>query len=433
MDDNLDYNINESEEPVLLQKEKLKRKKVTIILSLIIVILAIIIIVSIVLYFTVLKKDDNNNKEKEVIKKYSIYYNISTTENDVIRNSFTIGRENFIPEIGNLNDGNNYEKNERDNFDLCIPDNAEKDKTKYKTILLHVHGGGWGAGNKADVSKLCEQYSSYGFMTAAMSYTLLNSGYTQFNIFRILDEITAVLKTLKNFLKEKEYDENKLELIITGGSAGAHLSLLYSYMIKNPPIPIKFILDNVGPVTLDPEYFYNVKPGLEPLLNIEPVDIDEALKENKLIHMNGSATGVNLNNFYLMAFMNAWLGFKYEDSFDEIFSDRERQIINNESEIYKERMNKIRYAFPITYVTNESIPTLCIYGGKDKENGVAQYAQLKKAFLDNNNKKNITLCYFRYGEHEDVFENGSKTELNNYDKEFDYYIKNYLNSFKNNN
>ena len=33
----------------------------------------------------------------------------------------------------------------------------------------------------------------------------------------------------------------------------------------------------------------------------------------------------------------------------------------------------------------------------------------------------------------DVFENGSKTELNNYDKEFDYFIKNYLNSFKNNN
>ena len=146
MDDNLDYIINESEEPVLLQKEKLKRKKVTIILSLIIVILAIIIIVSIVLYFTILKKDNNKEKEKEIIKKYSIYYNISTTENDVIRNSFAIGRENFIPEIGNLNDGNNYEKNERDNFDLCIPDNAEKDKTKYKTILLHVHGGGWGMG-----------------------------------------------------------------------------------------------------------------------------------------------------------------------------------------------------------------------------------------------------------------------------------------------
>ena len=50
---------------------------------------------------------------------------------------------------------------------------------------------------------MCEQYNSFGFMTAAMSYTLLNSGYTQFNIFRILDEITAVLKTLKNFLKKK--------------------------------------------------------------------------------------------------------------------------------------------------------------------------------------------------------------------------------------
>ena len=31
--------------------------------------------------------------------------------------------------------------------------------------------GVWGDGNKADVSKLCEKYNSFGFMTAAMSYT----------------------------------------------------------------------------------------------------------------------------------------------------------------------------------------------------------------------------------------------------------------------
>ena len=57
-----------------------------------------------------------------------------------------------------------------------------------------------------------------------MSYTLLKGDYEQYNIFRILDEITAVLKTLKRFLISKGFDGNKLELIIQGGSAGAHLS-----------------------------------------------------------------------------------------------------------------------------------------------------------------------------------------------------------------
>ena len=56
--------------------------------------------------------------------------------------------------------------------------------------------------------------------------------------------------------------------MIQGGSSGAHLSLLYSYMIKNPPIPIKIIINNVGPVTLNPDYFWQTEPGKEPLDNI---------------------------------------------------------------------------------------------------------------------------------------------------------------------
>ena len=79
---------------------------------------------------------------------------------------------------------------------------------------------------------MCKRFSPYGFIVTTMSYTLLNGKYKEYNIFRIIDEITAVLKTLKRFLKEQGFDENKLELIISGGSAGAHLSTLYGYMIK---------------------------------------------------------------------------------------------------------------------------------------------------------------------------------------------------------
>ena len=56
---------------------------------------------------------------------------------------------------------------------------------------------------------------------------------------------------------------------------------------------------------------------------------------------------------------------------------------------------KTTYAFPITYVSKESIPTLCQYGGQDEMVGIAQYAQLKKKFDENNNKK-ISLIYYRF-------------------------------------
>ena len=79
-------------------------------------------------------------------------------------------------------------------------------------------------------------------------------------------------------------------------------------------------------------------------------------------------------------------------------------IINKNSSIFKERFNKASYAFPINYVTEESIPTLCLYGGKDEEVGVAQYAKLKEAFMNKLND-NISLVYFKYGKHNIFYNN----------------------------
>ena len=38
-------------------------------------------------------------------------------------------------------------------------------------------------------------------------------------------------------------------MAIGGVSAGAHLSLLYSFSMKNIPPPLKYIIDFVGPVS----------------------------------------------------------------------------------------------------------------------------------------------------------------------------------------
>ena len=432
MNEDPEYSLEDPVNNVLLEKEINKRKKLSIILSSIIIFLAIVIIVGIILYFKIGKKDNDSGTDKEY-PEYSIYLDIKTSENKIIKNSFVKGSENYLEGFGEVNNGKNYEETDRDNFDLCIPNKIMKNKQNYNTIYLDIHGGGWVGGKKGDIIGACKGDFVKDFIVATMSYTLLDGSYKEYNIFRIIDEITAVLKTLKKFLSNLGFDENKLELIIKGGSAGAHLSLLYSYMIKKPPIPIRFIFNAVAPVTLNPKYWLTTKPGSEPLANITPTFIEEAINKATIIRMNGSETGVNMNNIYLFNFMNAWLGRPLNDSIKEVFSDIEKREINEDSEIFKEMLNKTSYAYPINYVTNESIPTLCLYGGKDKEIGVAHYAQLKKAF-DECNNPNITLVYFKYGHH-DVFYN---TTDNDYGKdvmtkmstELLGHCKKYLNSFK---
>ena len=148
--------------------------------------------------------------------------------------------------------------------------------------------------------------------------------------------------------------------------------------------------------------------------------------------MNGNETGVNMNKTILMMFMNGWLGRPLDKDLDKIFYDKEKKEINKSSEIYQEMLKKTSYAYPIKYVTKESIPTLCIYGGKDEEVGVAQYARLKEAFINNNND-NITLVYFKYGKHYPFYNctgDYGNNMMKKFGEEFSKYCKKYLDSYK---
>ena len=428
-----DYKLGEPDEKELKlpQKSCLEGKKLTITLLIITIVLTLVIITGIIVYFIVLKKNEEGKKEEN----YYIFKDIKTSEYKKIRNSFGTNGINYIKDLGNINDGKDYEANDRDNFALCIPYSIMENKTNYTTILLDIHGGGWKAGNKADPRKLSENELYKNFIVATMSHTLLGGEYKEYNLFRIIDEIHAALITLKYFLTTIGFNENKLEVVIQGGSSGAHLSLLYSYMIKNPPIPIKMIINNVGPITLDPDYFLQTRPNEEPLDNITQADIDNALNKGLLIPMNGSATGVIMNNTILICLMNAWLGRPFKDSLNEYFINEQTGELNKNGTKYKELIAKARYGYPPTYVTKESIPTLCLYGGKDFMDGVYQYALLKNEFEKHNNN-NISLVYFKYGTH-DIFENatgeyGKKVE-EAYKEEIYRYYRNYLDSYKKNN
>ena len=129
---------------------------------------------------------------------------MSYSEDNKIVNSFKYGEENYIDEIGNLNDGNDYTANERNYYDLYIPDSISKKANESNGVLLWIHGGAWIKGDKSGMKDLCEMYAEQGYITASMGYTLLNGQYEEANIYRIMDEITACIKAIKEKVKEKK-------------------------------------------------------------------------------------------------------------------------------------------------------------------------------------------------------------------------------------
>ena len=111
-------------------------------------------------------------------------------------------------------------------------------------IILFIHGGGWKLGSKEEMSTFCLMTSSMGYISANIGYTLLSQEYKNYNvnIFRILDEITACIENIKIILGKEGFNTDKLEIAIIGASAGAHLTLLYTYLMKNSQFQLNLLL-----------------------------------------------------------------------------------------------------------------------------------------------------------------------------------------------
>ena len=391
----------------------LKHKK--IIFFIIVIIISIIIIIKIIFYIF-------NKKEKEKAIKAGFeepwnplygdkILNVSYPKNNIIINTFKENGINYNKEIGNINNGEDYLRNERNTYNLFIPYSSLKNKDKYNGIILFIHGGAWVAGEKENIEYLCTRYSKCGYITAEMNHTLLVEKFKGFNIFRILDDITACIEDIKSELKNRGFNENKLELAIGGYSSGGHITLLYGYCIKNIPIPLKFLIDFVGPVTLDPKYWYKIKDNKSILENIEPEDIEKAFKEEKLIKV--------YEDNILIGLMNAFLGKKYtEDELKEMFEDKK---IKENNEKYKELFNAAKYGFPTTYINSNSVPTLCEYGGDDSVIGVCHYSILKELSKKYGNK--IVNVYMKNSGH--FLNNLDNEDALNSMREIHYQILNF--------
>ena len=383
---------------------KNSKSKKPIIIGLLIIMLIIFLVLGILIFYlfafidskteeTKEDENDKNNNYPEYIEISPLMFgatfsNISYANNNKIKNSFKINGDNYKKELGNINKGNDYNETDRNTYTLYVPYSSIKNNDKYNGIILFIHGDLWTKGNKEYLTPLAEIYSQSGYVTAIMDYTLLTDNYKEYNIFRILDEISACIESISQKLINEGLTQDKLEIALGGYSAGAHLALLYSYSVKKTPLPIKFIIDISGPVTLEPKYWKKMSDDNETLNNIEPEEIIKALNESKIIDAIE-------DDYFLLNLMNIFLGKKYSDEELNTMMENKKIIENNEK--YQELLNNVKYAFPTEYSNNNTIPTLCIYGGNDTLIGVAQYAYLKS--LSNKIENKLVLIYSKYSNH----------------------------------
>ena len=397
--DNLNDTSKEKEEEETTKKYGWPLVAKILIICLIFIIVSLIVLV-ILLIISKQEKENKDNKDDEYKKKlekagyfepwndlYGIKMaNLTYDNNSFIENSFKKGGVNYKDEIGDLNNGKDYPKNERNIYNLYIPYSALKNKDKINGVFLFIHGGAWVSGTKEDIEFLCSRYAKMGYITSTMGYTVMSGEYPEFNIYRILDEISACILNIKKQLNSLGF--NNLEMALGGISAGAHIALLYGYSIKNTIIPMKFLINIVGPISLEPEFWYKPAINNKTLEAIEPSNIDKAIEAGEIIPIFEDSSMISL--------MNGFLGNRYTE--EETKEMIENGKIKKDSEKYQEMFNAVKYSFPYIFIDSNTLPTLCEYAGNDSLVGVSMYKYLKELSQKYGNK--LDLIYMRYAGHE---------------------------------
>ena len=147
------------------------------------------------------------------------------------------------------------------NLDLYLPANRT---THTKTMIL-IHGGGWSSGDKNDMNFIKDliHLDLPNLAIVNINYRLSTENQSPYPMQ--IEDITSIL----NYLKENKSKYTISEDIgFIGISAGAHLSLLWSYAFDNNQ-KVKMVCSIVGPTNFtDPAYLNNTDPTLQEMLNL---------------------------------------------------------------------------------------------------------------------------------------------------------------------
>jgi glycerophosphoryl diester phosphodiesterase len=114
-------------------------------------------------------------------------------------------------------------------------------------VIMYMHGGSWNRGDKSEFPKLLidELVGKRGYIVVSMNYRLVRDGQNRFPA-QIEDVQKAVAFLTKNAAR---YGYNGSEIALMGGSAGAHLAMLYAFG-HDKDRQVKAVVDLWGPTDL---------------------------------------------------------------------------------------------------------------------------------------------------------------------------------------
>ena len=133
-----------------------------------------------------------------------------------------------------------------------------KDLEEPAPVMIFVHGGAWRTGKRSDYLPYLLDYAKKGYVTATVSYRLVKQAVFP----AAVQDVNCAVKYIKNHAGVYGIDPNKVVLI--GGSAGGHLSLMIGYggseELFNQDCPldndskVNAIIDLYGPTDLTTPY-----------------------------------------------------------------------------------------------------------------------------------------------------------------------------------
>lgn len=352
-------------------------------------------------------------KTDEKIPNTLCFKSVPYAKDGIITNTYKNGGVHHMGYDVNANQ--DYEGTKRtNNFDLYVPDSAmNKDEN---LVILFIHGGAWVSGFKTDVNEYVHQFASRGFITATIKYTLLKRTMddSSLSIFRDLDEIDACVKAIKEALIELDLYNVNTKLAIGGASSGAHLSMLYSYSRGNEAaLPIKFVIDAVGPVDIKPENwkaFKNATTGVE--AGITYADIAAQASNITQLSIAGEDPVKYWNDYQTMRIANGMCGLPFTlEQVRNATNDEEAEITNpNPASNSMTAADGGEDQLSVTYWMNKGVnkfPIVCAYGGRDSIVGIAQFAKLEHALDDNGITYRYT--YFKEQNHNQITRSANET------------------------
>ncbi len=319
----------------------------------------------------------------------------------------------------NVNGGQDYEGNVTNfNYDLYVPESASR--TGKHTVILFIHGGAWVSGFKMQVNPYVQEFARRGYITATIKYTLLKKEMNDasLSIFRDLDEIDACIKSIKKALEDEDlgFDTTKTELVIGGASSGSHLAMLYSYSRGDAAaLPIKFIVDAVGPVNIKPDCWKTFKrtsdeEAYQALVDggIEYDKIQEEQTNGNIYPLGVAGFDFSWNEYQTMRIANGMCGIPYSLEDVEASTDENKIDIVNPNAA-SDSMTKAgggEDQLSVTYWMSPSnkIPMVCAYAGKDPIVGINQFATLQHEMESNGMVKgtDYEFFYFPNSSHEQI-------------------------------